>query len=151
MAKLTEEMMHEILAPIAAGQDIAQAAYGIKQPNILYMLPFFALAIVPGVLMTQKLTKHYIVGLTSSHILVAEVAPKWSTLAVAVDSVKSAQAIALAGLRGKAVRGESGAIFTNIAFPHDSGQFTARFHRAFSRTNRPAAVAIGNAVVAAAG
>lgn len=151
MAKLTEEMMHKILTPAAEGQDITHAAYGIKQPNILYMLPFFALAIVPGVLMTQKLTKHYIVGLTSSHILLAEVAPKWTTLAVAVDSVKSTQAISLAGLRGKPVRGESGAIFTKIAFPHDSGQFTAKFHRAFSRANRPAAEAIAKAVVAAAG
>ncbi|MEX0970378.1 MAG: hypothetical protein WD046_08045 [Paracoccaceae bacterium] len=150
MAKLSEEIMLAVLAPVANGQNIIQCAYGVKQPNMLYMFPFFLLAVVPGVIMTQKLTKHYIVGLTDSHILVAEVKPKWTTLAVAISSVKSASAYALAGLKGKTVRGESGKIFTKIEFPYEGGRFAAKFHRAFSRTNRPSAIAISEAVVAAA-
>ncbi len=152
MAKLDSPQMNDLLAPsLPASETVLHAAYGVKQPNIWLMLPAFALAIVPGVILTQVLTKHYIVGVTQSTLLIAEVRPKWRSMTVAVDAVKSSRTIALTELHGQPAKVKTGALFTHIGFGQGEGRFKAKFHRAFSKTNRPEANAIGEAIVAAVG
>lgn len=112
------------------------------------MLPALAFAIIPGVILTQILTKHYIVGTCGHTLVIAQFSPKWRSLAVAV---KSACAIPFAELRGQSVNVKSGTIHTTIAFGQDDAGIKAKFHRAFSKINRCEAEAIGEAILAASG
>jgi len=151
MAKLNDALMLEILSQdLPEGETITHCAYGIKQPNMLLMLPAFALAVLPGVILTQVLTKHYVIGLSQSRVIVVQVKPKWSTLSVAVDAVVTSTYQDLAALKGTEVKNKTGALFTNLAFSTLAGPFKAKSHRAFSKSNRPSAMAIGEAVAAAA-
>jgi hypothetical protein len=149
MTKLDSRTMREILAPgVPAGESLQHVAYGVRQPNMLLMLPAFALAVVPGVLLTQKLTKHYVVGATRNYLVIAEVSPKWRSLAVAVDAVKSVDAISLGALRGEPKKVSTGPVFTHIRFGAGKSLFKVKFHRAFSKTNRAEANAIAEIVAA---
>jgi hypothetical protein len=152
MTKLDPAQMHGILSPsLPEGEAITHAAYGVRQPNMWLMLPAFALAIIPGVILTQILTKHYIIGTSATALVVAQVSPKWRTLSVAVDAVKSRRAIPLSDLHGQTAAVKMGAIFTKIAFGQGVDGFKAKFHRAFSKENRHEAKAIGEAILAATG
>ncbi|MCR8726382.1 hypothetical protein [Frigidibacter sp. ROC022] len=151
MAKLNDEMMRAILADgLAPGETLTEVAYGVRQPNMLYMLPLFALAVLPGVIVTQMLTKHYVAGLSASTLHVAEVKPRWSSLALAVKSVVTRRSFDLATLKGQQIKTGQGALFTRIAIGSGKEGWAAKFHRAFSKTNRSSAEAIKAAVEAAA-
>ncbi|WP_127105230.1 hypothetical protein [Pararhodobacter zhoushanensis] len=146
MSRLTPEKMIEILTPaLPQGETLEHCAYGIRQPNFLIVLPAFLLAILPGVILMQKLTKHLVVGTTQNSLVIAEIRPKWMALTFSVASVASTRVIPLAQVQDAQVK--SGSLFTTIRFDHDS--FKAKFHRAFSKVNRPEAIAIGAALTGA--
>ncbi|MCB1397685.1 MAG: hypothetical protein H6898_06750 [Rhodobacter sp.] len=150
MAKLDTAQMRDLLAPVLpAGETLQHAAYGVRQPNILLMLPAFALAILPGVILTQMLTRHYVVGQSRNYLMVAEISPKWRSMMTAVDAVRDRWAVSINTLRGQPKTVRSGPVFTHIAFGTGQDGFKAKFHRMFSRTNRAEAEAIGAVVKAA--
>lgn len=152
MAKLDTPQMLDLLSPmLPAGDTLLHSAYGTRQPNMLLMLPAFALAIIPGVILTHVLTKHYIVGLSQTALLIAEVSPKWRSMMVAVDAVKPSRVIPLAELRGQTAKVKTSTLFRHIDVGQGDERFKAKFHRAFSKSNRPEANAIGDAIVAATG
>ncbi len=74
MPKLTDELMQETLgAHLYDGEALKHWAFGIKQPSIMLMVPLFALAILPGVIATQMLTKNYLIGLTDKRLIVLQI------------------------------------------------------------------------------
>ena len=52
------------------GEHLRNVAFGVRQPNILLMLPLFALAVLPGAIAVALLTKEYVVGLTDRRLIV---------------------------------------------------------------------------------
>jgi len=150
MATLDMAQMRELLAPVLpAGETVQHAAYGVRQPNILLLLPAFALAILPGIILTQMLTRHYVVGQSRNYLMVAEISPKWRSMTAAVDAVRDRWAVSINTLRGQPKMVRNGPLFTRIAFGSGPDGFQAKFHRAFSRTNRAEAEAIGEVVKSA--
>ena len=151
MAKLDTAQMRDLLAPVLpAGETLQHAAYGVRQPNILLMLPAFALAILPGVLLTQYLTRHYVIGTTDRSLVIARVKPAMLSMALRPDRAISHRVLPLASLRGGPAMTKTGGLFTHIAFGEGDEAFRAKFHRAFSTENRAEAMAIGARIVAAA-
>ncbi len=141
MAKLTSEQVEETLKPhLQSGETLKHWVFGVKQPNILVILPLFALAILPGIIATQMLTKYYIVGLTDRRLIVLQV--KGITNA----EVKEVIEYPLDSLRPEMVKTSTGALFTHIKITDEAKPFVAKFHRAFSKSNREHAVAIADAI-----
>lgn len=141
MAKLTSEQVEDALKThLQSGEELKHWAFGVKQPNILVILPLFALAILPGVIATQMLTKNYIVGLTDRRLIALQV--KGITNA----EVKEVIEYLLDNLRPETVKASTGALFTHIKIDDEAKPFAAKFHRAFSKSNRPHAVAIAEAI-----
>jgi len=147
MAQLDTKQMHEILSlALPTGERLQYCAYGVRQPNMLLMVPAFALAIVPGVILTHKLTRHYVVGMSRNYLIIAEISPKWRSMSLAVDAVKTCDAISLNALRGVEKRVKTGMIFTRIRFGTGRGRFEAKFHRAFSKSNAADAAAMAEII-----
>ncbi|MCA2012715.1 hypothetical protein LCM17_14555 [Cereibacter sphaeroides] len=151
MAKFDEDAMRAALSPLVPeGTAITHAAYGVRQPSLWVILPAFAVAILPGVILTQMLTKHYLVGLAGDRVVVMQFKPRMAKMTMAVGEVKDSFVQPLSEMQGKPVTASTGKIFTKLGFPRPEGAFFAKFHRAFSKTNRPSAMAIAEAVQAAA-
>ena len=151
MARVSAEELRAFLgAYVPEGESLDHAAYGVKQPNMLLMLPAFALAILPGVLLTQYLTRHYVIGTTDRSLVIARVKPAMLSMALRPDRAISHRVLPLASLRGGPATTKTGGLFTHIAFGEGDEAFRAKFHRAFSKENRAEAMAIGARIVAAA-
>ncbi len=138
MAKITDSHIKENLKKyLQEGEILQHWAFGVKQPSILLMIPLFALAVLPGILVTQMLTKSYIVGLTDKRLIVVE-----------VKGITNAQLKALTEYSHAETKGSytAGKIFTYITIDNAEKPFTAKFHRMFSKDNRAHAVAIGETI-----
>lgn len=147
MAKLDNAQMREILNPaLPAGERLQHCAYGVRQPNMWLMVPAFALAIVPGVLLTAKLTRHYVVGMSRNYLVVSEIGANWRSKSLASEAVKSCDAISLNALRGVEKQVKIGTVFTRIRFGTGADRFDAKFHRAFSKTNRAESAAMAEVI-----
>lgn len=143
MPKLTEDLMLETLrGHLQDGESLKHWAFGVKQPNMLLMLPLFALAIIPGVLATQLLTKNYLVGLTEKRLIVLHIT------SIANTELKAAIEYALADFKAGSGSFKAGKLFTHLSIESAEKPFHAKFHRMFSKDNREHAVAIGQAISA---
>jgi len=141
MAKLNNERIRAAFQPhLQAGEELRYWAYGVKQPNFFLFLALFLLAIIPGIIAIVLLTKHYLIGLTDNRFLVLEIK------GVSNAEVKQITEYSLDELRGMQVKQSAGKIFTHISIDDENQPFEARFHRAFSKDNRPHAIAIGEAI-----
>jgi hypothetical protein len=115
-------------------------AFGVKQPNLLLIVPLVVLAVLPGLIAMMLLTKNYLVALTSKdRFLVLKLGGGGS-------SVKEISEYSLAELRNQTVRTSTGPIFTHIRIRNPAKPFAAKFHRAYGKDNRPNAMAIAQAI-----
>ncbi len=143
MPKLTDDIMKETLnAHLQEGEALEHWAFGIKQPSILLMLPLFALAILPGVIATQMLTKNYLIGLTGKRLIVLQIK------SITKAELKAITEYDRAGFRANPASYKPGKLFTHIAIEDDEKPFKAKFHRMMSKDNRMHAEAIGTAISA---
>lgn len=141
MAKLTEERIVEAFKPhLEEGEELKHSAFGVKQPNIFIIMVLMLLAILPGVIATFLLTKNYLIGLTNKRFLVLRIK------GIGNAEVKEITEYSLSDLPNLEVKTSTGALFTHIRINHPEKPFVAKFHRAFSKTNRPSAVAIAAAI-----
>ncbi len=144
MPKLSDELIHEAFKPhLQAGEELKHWAFGVKQPSILVILPLFALAILPGIIATQMLTKNYLIGLTDKRLIVLQVK------SITNGEVKEMMEYDLADFANAPGSSKTGGLFTHITIENAEKPFKAKFHRAFSKSNRAHAMAIGEAISAA--
>ncbi len=143
MPKITDAMMHYNMSQhLETGETLQHWAFGVKQPSILIMLPLFALAILPGILVTQRLTKNYLVGLTDKRLIVLKI--KGITNAQLLEK----HAYALADFKHSPAQFKQGPLFSYITIDMPDQPFSAKFHRMMSKDNRRHAEAIGTAISA---
>ncbi len=141
MAKLNDEQIHQAFAPhLHPGETLTHWAFGVKQPSILLMLPLFILAVLPGLIATLMLTKNYLIGLTADRFVVLRVK------SISNAELKEVVEYGLNELRNDAVKTSTGPLFTHIKIASETKPFAAKFHRAFSKGNRPQAMAIAEAI-----
>lgn len=141
MAKLNDEQIKAAFAAhLHPGETLRHWAFGVKQPNILVMIPLFALAILPGLIATLILTKNYLIAVTDSRFLVLRVK------GISSAELKEVIEYDLDELRNDSVKTSTGMLFTHIKIASDTKPFAAKFHRAFSKDNRAHAVAIAAAL-----
>jgi hypothetical protein len=118
------------------GEQLQHYAYGVKQPPILLIVVFMCLAILPGIIATAVLTKHYLIGLTDKRFLVLEIKSMGN------QAVKSVLEYPLQGLAQMKVKASTGALFTHIKIDDAAKPFVAKFHRMGMKTNREHCLAI---------
>jgi hypothetical protein len=136
MARLNDEKMKAAFAPyLEPGEQVTHVAFGVKQPNVLVML-------LTGVIFSVLLTKNYVIGLTSRRFLVLQIK------SMSNPAVKAAMRYDLAALGKAKVKTSTGPLFTHIRIDEPTQPFVAKFHRAYSSTNRPSAMAIATAISA---
>lgn len=122
---------------LAAGEELRWYAYGVKQPHILLIIVLIALAILPGIIATALLTKHYLIGLTNrDRFLVLRIKSMGN------QAVTEVMEYDLPGLDRAKVRTSVGALFTHIAIDDPNKPFVAKFHRMGMKTNREHSSAI---------
>ena len=115
------------------GEQLKHWAYGVKQPNILLMLPLFVLGVLPGVIVVAIMTKEYVAGLTDRRFI----ALRFKGNKIEVKEVLSYSLNDL-----PAVKAATGAIFTHIKLADPAKPFVAKFHRLGMPGNREHAMAI---------
>lgn len=115
------------------GEQLKHWAYGVKQPNMLLMLPLFALGVLPGVIAVAMMTKEYVVGLTDRRFIALRFKGK-------KIEVKEVIAFSLNNL--PAVKAATGGIFTHIKIADPAKPFVAKFHRLGMPGNREHGMAI---------
>jgi hypothetical protein len=120
------------------GEQLRHIAFGVKQPNLLLMLPLFALAVLPGAIAVALLTKEYVVGLTDRRLIVLRFKGK----NVGVQEVLDYR---LDGQRPP-VKSSTGPVFTHIKIEDAAKPFVAKFHRMGMPGNREGAMAIAAAL-----
>jgi len=144
MAKLTDELMQETLkAHLKEGETLKHWAFGIQQPSLLIIFPLFALAILPGVIAVQMLTKNYLIGLTNKRFIVLQVK------SIANVELKALTEYSLDEIDASSVAYKPGKIFTHITVNNEAKPFKSKFHRMLSKDNRMHAEAIGTTLSAA--
>ncbi len=143
MAKITDEQIQKAFAPhLHEGETLKHWAYGIKQPNMLLIIGLIALFILPGIIAIALLTKNYFIGLTDRRLIVLQVK------GIKPEDVKAVTEYNLSELSSANASTSTGGLFTHIVIKDEEKPFKAKFHRAFSKSNRPNAIAIGEAVAA---
>lgn len=115
------------------GEQLKHWAYGVKQPNMLLMIPLFALAVLPGAIAVALLTKEYVVGLTDRRFIVLRFKGKNVQVKEIVD-------YSLTSL--PPVKASTGALFTHIKILDQAKPFVAKFHRLGMPGNREHAMAM---------
>lgn len=145
MAKPTTEKMKEAFVPfLPAGEQVTHVAYGVKQPHILLVVLLMCLAVLPGLIVVMILTRHYLIGQSASGITVLRIKGMNKL------EVTEAQHFSQAELAGADVKTSSNGLFTNIKIIDGQRQFVAKFHKMYSKDNRPHAEAIAAFASAAA-
>jgi hypothetical protein len=119
------------------GEQLRNVAFGVKQPNMLLMLPLFALAVLPGAIAVAMLTKEYVVGLTDRRLIVLRFKGK----NVQVQEVLDYRLGQL-----PPVKSSTGPVFTHIEVEDAAKPFVAKFHRMGMPGNREGAMAIAAAL-----
>jgi hypothetical protein len=152
MAKLNSDEMRALVAGyLPEGETPLHVAYGIRQPNLWLIVPALVLVVLPGIILLQALTRHYVIGISENSFVCIRFRPLYRSLTLQLGSVTAHRALPLASLKGKPASTSTGALFTHISLGQRGEWFRAKFARAFSKENRLEAMAIGAAVVAAAG
>lgn len=141
MAKMTDESARKMFAPYLKGEELTHWAYGVKQPNMLLIMVLIAMGILPGVIAVVLLTRNYMVGWTGNRLIVLQVDAK-------ISKIKQAAEYDLNQLKSMQSTSSTGTIFTTIKIKDAEKPFVAKFHRAYSKSNRPNAMAIGEALSA---
>jgi hypothetical protein len=108
-------------------------AYGVKQPNMLLILPLFLLAILPGAIAVALLTKEYIVGLTDRRFIVLRFKGK---------NVNVQEVLEYPLNNLPPVKASTGGLFTHIKIQDPAKPFVAKFHRMGMPGNREHGMAI---------
>ncbi len=141
MAKLNDERIQAAFQPyLNEGETLRYWAFGVKQPNIFLLIFLIALAVLPGVIAVFLLTKNYLIGLTDRRLLVLQIK------GISNAEVKQLMEYSLDEVRGMKVKTSTGGLFTHIRIEDAARPFVAKFHRAFSKNNRPHAMAISEAI-----
>lgn len=144
MAKFTDETAKTAFAPyLEPAETVQETAYGVKQPHIMLIILLTLLGVLPGVLFATFAAKHYLVGMTERRFIVLRIGMS-SKL-----KVKDASVYPLNELSGAKVSTSENALFTNIKIIEPDRRFVAKFHRAYSKVNRPNAQAIAQRLSAA--
>ncbi len=137
MAKLTDDQIVEAFQPhLQQGETVSRWAYGIKQPSMAITVPLIALGVLPGVIAMTMLTKHFLVGLTEKRLIALQIK------GFSNAEVKEVIEYNRAGFAANPANVKDGKIFTSINIKDESKPFRVKFHRAFSKNNRPHAQAI---------
>lgn len=140
MTKLTDDKIKLAFEQYLQGEEnLKYWAFGVKQPNIFLIVLLLALFILQGIIAVFWLTKNYLIALTDNNLLVLEVA------SISNANVKKHTEYSLSELSGK-VSTSTGILFTKIKIDDPAKPFEAKFHRAFSKNNRPHAMAISEAI-----
>ncbi len=141
MAKLTEEKVTAALREhLQPGEELRQWAVGVRQPSIWIIVPLLALAVLPGVIAVQVLTKSYILGLTDRRLIVLEVA------SITNAKLKAVSEYELASFADAPAATRTGGLFTHIRIDREDQPFRAKFHRAFAKGHRERAMEIARAL-----
>jgi hypothetical protein len=120
------------------GEQLRNVAFGVKQPNLLLMLPLFALAVLPGAIAVALLTKEYVVGLTDRRLIVLRFKGKNVQVQEVLDYRLNGQL--------PQVKSSTGPVFTHIKIEDQARPFVAKFHRMGMPGNREGAMAIAAAL-----
>ena len=120
------------------GEQLRHIAFGVKQPNLLLMLPLFALAVLPGAIAVALLTKEYVIGLTDRRLIVLRFKGKNVTVQEVLDYRLGGQL--------PQVKASTGPVFTHIKIEDAAKPFVAKFHRMGMPGNREGAMAIAAAL-----
>ena len=137
MAIRTDEEIKALFSDyLEPGELLLHTAYGVKQPHLLPILGLCLLAILPGILAIHFLIKNYFIGLTGRRFIVLQVK------GVASSKITRVVAFNRNDLTSADIKTSENAIFTNIKLIMGEETFIAKFHRAFSKSNRPNASAI---------
>ena len=139
MAKLDDQKIQAAFESyLNPSEELINWAFGVKQPNIVLILLLLLLAILPGIIAIFFLTRNYLVGLTDSRLIVLRIKMN--------AEVKEMTEYGLAALHDMDVKTSTGGFFTHIKIRDAEKPFVAKFHRGFSKNNRPHAMAIAQAI-----
>ena len=119
------------------GETLKFYGYGVKQPPVILIVFLMLLAVLPGIIATALLTRHYLIGLTDKRFLVLHINSMGN------QGVKEVLEYALP-LQG--VRASTGPLFTHIRIDDPAKPFVAKFHRLGMKTNREHTMAIASAL-----
>ena len=143
MAKLNDESIKKVFEPhLHEGETLKHWAFGVKQPSMLIIVPLIALAILPGVIATLMLTKSYLIGMTEKRFIVLQIKNMGNA------EIKEMIEYELTEFAGNPATTKTGALFTHITIEDEAKPFKAKFHRAFSKSNRANAIAMAEAISA---
>jgi hypothetical protein len=137
MAKLNDTTVPAAFQPyLEPGEQLKHWGFGVKQPNMLLMIPLFLLGILPGAIAVALLTKNYVAGLTDRRFIVLRFSGKLN--------VKEIMEYRLNNL--PQVEASTGPIFTVIKIHDAQKPFVAKFHRMGMPNNRAHAMAMAAAL-----
>ncbi len=140
MARLSSETINAAFTEhLQPGETILQSGYGVKQPGMGVIIGLFCLAVLPGAIAIQMLTKHYLVALTGDRLIVLQVKGMNT-------KVKGVREFSLDGL--PEVKASTGAIFTHLNIKDPEKAFKAKFHRAAFKGSRENMQAIAEVLTA---
>ena len=120
------------------GERLRHIAFGVKQPNLLLILPLFFLAVLPGAIAVALLTKEYVIGLTDSRLIVLRFKGKNVQVQEVLDYRLGGHPLP--------VKSSTGPVFTHIKVEDAAKPFVAKFHRMGMPGNREGAMAIAAAL-----
>jgi hypothetical protein len=120
------------------GEQLRHIAFGVKQPNMLLILPLFFLAVLPGAIAVAMLTKEYVVGLTDRRLIVLRFKGKNVQVQEVLDYRLDGHL--------PPVKASTGPVFTHIKVEDAAKPFAAKFHRMGMPGNREGAMAIAAAL-----
>ena len=119
------------------GEQLRHVAFGVKQPNLLLILPLFALAVLPGAIAVALLTKEYVIGLTDRRLIVLRFKGKNVSVQEVLD-------YRLNNGHRPPVKASTGGLFTHIKIEDPAKPFVAKFHRMGMPKNRENSMAIAD-------
>ncbi len=145
MAKLKDEQIKAAFQDyLKEDEELKYWAYGVKQPNIIIIVILIALFILPGIIAVLFFTNNYLIAITDKRFIVLQIK------SISNAEIIKMQEYNLDELDRTKVKSSTGALFTKISIDNQDKPFAAKFHRAFSKNNRPHAMAIGDAITGTA-
>jgi hypothetical protein len=129
-AETVRDAFAEYLQP---GEMIKHAGYGVKQPSMILIMLLYLVAVLPGIIAMVLLTKHYLVGITDSRLLVLQVSGMNT-------KVKEVTEYNLGHM--PPVKTSTGPLFTHLTIVDSDKPLKAKFHRAGFKGNRDNMVAL---------
>lgn len=131
MAKpTTEDMKNAFATYTPPGEAIVHAAYGVKQPHILIITALMLLGVLPGLIAVIFMTKHYLIGQSTSGVTILQVK------SMKDYTVKKVMRFSDYDLANAQVKTSNAGLFTDIKIVDAERQFIAKFHKMYSQENR---------------